>query len=290
MTWDELKLNVLMEMGDATVLANADADTVARMPTVANAGLYRLATIAKANRKTVSFAQTSYNDNNLLGDSFETVKVLDEDVVLQGIGGKAYYFEVNNPCTVYIKVNGAIVETITNTAEGVFTAKSGTIANTSGVAEICFVAGYPYAYRNACIYDVTFDDVPVYERYHLLDIEDYVTDTVYAINSVTLDDDFRDYSIVQGKKLRMGSDYSGNIAVEYFALPTKITPSTTGTTAIDCTEEAAQLLVYFMCYHLYKGDDSYMATQWHNDFEEGIGTILRNETSATVISSDRGWF
>lgn len=295
MTWGELKLACLLEMGDATTLAEADPETIARMPTIANAGLQRLATVGRYIKNCVEFSQTSLNDTNLVSGGFSTVRV-DKETTITAAGAKAYYFEVNNPCTVRVIVDGVLFKTITNTVSGKFTAYRGLVSGET--VSLVFAKEYPYSFRNVCLYSVSFPSDA--------DVQDYSPYVVYDLNEIA-PGMFRPdvsniafqsgedphwinnfgYEMLPQNMMKVSSEISGNFRIPYFAYPDVISQATTDNTVITCEIDGLELLKYYMCYHLYKGDDVTLATQWHNDFEEGLGAGQVDSVTARVIVEDR---
>jgi hypothetical protein len=280
MNWGELKTAVVVEIGEGLTTSDADNETVSRMYVSANAGLQRLAS-AGYIKKTIEFDVQSVLGINLLGDNFETYA---GNQTFRASGALAYYFEMAGSGTVTITTDSETT-TITNTSAG-YTAYRGNITG-SGVTEIKF-EGTIISERNICLYKTSFDTVPDYKKEVIINLKDKVSDIFTADISKALffDGTWKDANLrdLPDNKVIVDMTESGTYRIPYSAYPQTLTSSTTDNAEIVCDADGLVLLVYYIAYHLYKGDDITLATQWHNDFEEGIGAGRTTNDVATVVS------
>lgn len=285
MTWDDVRIATLQKMfaitGDTLLQNSSTLPYIKSMPQVANEALQLLSTSGKYIIKDIEIIQTPVE--NLLGDMLSEYIHESDDVEYTATGAQSYYFELNNPSTVTIKVGTTVVSTITKTTKNSYEAYSGLIANTSAEdVTLTFSGAYPYNYRNVALYETTYQlasDVPYYTNEMKYDLSTLVSD-FYKIKEISY----------KGETYKQAADHfnegdsifildgtlAGQWIVYYYAYPQQITSATTGTTVISLAPEVAVLLPLYMASQLYKDDDIAIATQWRNEFE--VAKELLNPT------------
>jgi len=299
MTWDDVRIATLQKIfaiTGNTLLQNSSTNPyIYSMPQVANEALQILSTAGRYIVKDYEIVQTPVS--NLLGDMLYEYIHESEDVEYTADGAQSYYFELNNPATVTIAVNGVVVSTITNAVKNAYTVFSGLIANPSGYeVTLTFSGSYPYNYRNVALYETTYAlaaDVPYYTKEMKYELSTLVSD-FYKIKEITYKGESYQNSAEhyhEGDSLLiLDGTMSGQWTVYYYAYPQQITSATTGATVISLAPEVAVLLPLYMASQLYKEDDISLATQWRNEFE--VARELLNpftEPGNPVFLNTMGW-
>ena len=195
---------------------------------------------------------------------FDVVQHLAADLTYTAKGSKAYYFEVDNLCDVYIEeeVSGAWVALptpihieVTTKPDGFFAYKGLiTAADDDNNIRIRFSGDYPYNIRGIALYAYTFptdDDIPPYTRYNLYTMPaDF-----YQLNKVVWKGNTADSKpyvntadfFWEGRNVIAINYYNkGEYSIFYYKYPTKITDTTLDTATFDIDEDAVQCLAFLV--------------------------------------------
>ena len=152
----------------------------------------------------------------------------------QCVGGQAYYFEVDNPATIYIEeeVSGTwtLRDTITVPESVVsFTAYKGVIplASTSNSVRMRFSGSYPYNIRNRAFFANLFasaSKVPDYTPYvtYIMPSDFYEIDKVINTTDNQIYNDTLDYRRVGRREIVFSYDTKGEIDAHYFKYPVNL--------------------------------------------------------------------
>lgn len=224
--------------------AGENADYLNRMNRFADIAQKQVAQIKKIH------AVYSISQNpipNPLNNGSDIAQHLKSDLTYQAIGSRSYYFEVDNAATIYIdeQINGTwqVINSITNTAKGKYTAYKGLISpiNPGNAIRLRFSGQYPYNVRNVALYEVTFasvDDIQPFTKY----LRYAMPSDFMRVKQVDIDADYQ----WQGKTLLVERDYSGSFDVEYYRYPTTITADTPDTYEFEVDVDAQEAIPFFM--------------------------------------------
>jgi len=154
----------------------------------------------------------------------------DDETEISSTLGKAYYFEIDNPCTVYIEdytTTWNTLVTITDTTATDFTAYKGVLTNTPGATKtrIRFSGDYYYNYRNVAIYDKTFEEeskVPNYGEYVKYSMPSDFSSISQIIDEDTDYEQLTDYHWEGKGDLYVPYSYTGNIKIVYRPVPSAL--------------------------------------------------------------------
>jgi hypothetical protein len=306
-TWSDVKIATLQKIfaitGDALVQNTSTTPYIKSMPQVANEAFQILSTAGKFITKDIEITQNPIQ--NILSSPLYMMNIYqhkNSDIPpYTAVGAKSYYFEVDNPAVVEVAVGETVVETITHTEKGAFTAYKGNISNpTSADVSIYFKGSYPYQYTNIALYDVTFEsdaDVWDYVSEKRYDMKTLVTD-FYKLKDIVYQAGFNEtryektanYHREGDSVIVLGGLNKGRWKVFYHAYPQQITKDTPDNTVLSLDPEVAVLLPLYMASQLYKEDDNGLATQWRNEFEVARAELRPSESSGTVtFTSESGW-
>jgi hypothetical protein len=315
-TWGDIQNETLQLMHvysiNGTVTAAADnADYTNAMVHAANYALRDLAsTVAPIIRKiSLSVAPVA----NMLGDyaNFDVVPSRGEDIIYTATDPKAYYFEVDNPCTVYIEevaTDGTTttLHTLTNTAKRVYTVFSGLVVGATADAEVQmrFVGGNAYNIRNVAFYETTFAaaaDVPPFTRYDRYNLRTLTAGIVggefmkLPPNSIVMvDGQYRqtnDFRWEGDDTLVLDHYTSGQYDITYHAYPTEITATTSTTFTPELIAEAIDLVPLYVAARLYSDDNPPLSTQYMNMYIARRAELADrdNQRGAESFYSESGW-
>jgi hypothetical protein len=298
-TWGEIQILAIQKMflnNEVLDVNNLDTYRADRkyslylnsMPAVANEGLLRLMSVGRPLIKKYTL---SYNipDNIYDYQSYETNYVSNEDLIINGLISKSYYFEINNNATIQIQEKDndvwSTIKTINHvaTVAGSYEIYKGLISNPNN-REIRIVFkqnGYLYAIRNVALYNINFrfeDEVYANTQKQKYDLKTLISD-FYDIISVEYEKDETkgyynaDYVLEGDNILVIDSKLKGNFIITYKAYPVKITSSTADTYKFTQPSEMIALLPLYIASELYKDDDAAQATIYRNEFEISLSNI-----------------
>ena len=182
-------------------------------------------------------------------------------------GCKAIYLEVDNICTVEIKVNAVTVETISNTVKNKFTAhKVLTGASSTDAVTITYSSDYVFNVRNRGYYAYNFpsvDDIPAYTPYVSYDMpSDFM-----EFDSVIIKSDPRVYQSYiahkweNNKKIIINYYDKGSFDIHYYKYPSDIAFDADDTTPLEIEEKAFDL-VPLQCAILATASDNPALSSW----------------------------
>lgn len=304
-TWEEIKIFTLQKMfelsGDALIENNTTRPYIKSMPQAANEGLQLLATAGKFITRECNITQNPIeNDLPMPLTHMEIKQHLNDDLPPYTLlGGKAYYFEVDNPAVIEIKVGGVLVETITHTEKFGFAAYKGLINNPNNeMVSLEFKGGYPYQITNVALYKTNFasdDDVWSFVpevRYNLREI----TRDFYKLKEIVKQSGKTKYEKTTGyhregeSVIVLDGMERGLWKIIYYAYPDIITKLTPNDYQMALDPEVEVLLPLYMASQLFKDDDIGMATQWRNEFEVARAELRPTEPVGTVeFTSESRW-
>ena len=215
---------------------------------------------------------------------FDIEQVLpDKPKVYTFIGCKSMYFEVDNVCTVVIKVNGVVTQTISNTLKRVFTPyKVLTGALSTASVEITFSSLYPFNKRNSGFYAYAFPtqaDVPEYMPYVSLDMPaDFL-----EFDSVIIKSDPRIYASYiahkweNNKKIILNYYDQGSFDIHYYKYPATIASDAADSTVLDIEDKAFEV-VALQCAIMATAADNPSLSSWiRSIYVEKIQNISQKE-------------
>lgn len=231
---------------------------------------------------------------NLLGykSNFDITDFTGTELTYEGQGSaQAYYFEVDNDCTVYVEdyTNGwntLTTITPTPTASG-FTAYSGVVTPTSGATKsrLRFTGSYYFKTVNRALFDVPFasaSDVPDYRPW----VKKQMPTDFNSVDEIIKEEE-RSYSQDasykwEGKRdLYMDYYYDGNIRIVYRPVPSVVTALTDTLQVDDVT--ARTILPYGLAAHLLIEENPTSAGFFQQRYEE-----LRSKAMMKHPASDEG--
>lgn len=272
------------------------------MPAVANEGLLRLMSKGKPIIKQYTLTY-DMPDDIFDYQSYETDFVYTEDLIIEGLYSKAYYFEINNNATIEIQkytTDWVTIQTITHVAtiNGSFETYKGLIANADDdLIRIKFTFDDNiYSVRNVALYNVGFayaDDVYANTKKQKYDLSVLIND-FYSIISVEYEESDiegkynTDYILEGDNTLIIDSKLKGNFIIKYKAYPTKIISTTPSTYKFTLPSEMIALLPLYIASELYKDDDISMATIWRNQFEASLSETKTIE-EPLEYANNSGW-
>jgi hypothetical protein len=285
-------INSAAQNGDYTLAFNNAADTAQK----------KIATIKKIIT-TYSFSRNPILNQLGMLQGFDIVQHLDTDnTVSVAVGSRAYYFEVDRQCSVYIEeqVGGAwtILSTIVvpNTVTS-FTAYKGLINPSSVLNQVRIRFGglYPYNIRNRYLCQYTFPTVA--------DIPDYTPWVKYTmpanfmkLKSIDHRTDVRIYEHMsdyywEGKRvLVVNYYYNGSFDIEYFTYPADITAATLDTYLFELDVDACEAIPYFMGAMALIEENPSISTTLLNLYQAELGNLDQLDTGvATMVLSLNPW-
>jgi len=215
---------------------------------------------------------------------FDVEQVLpDKPKVYTFTGCKSMYFEVDNVCTIIIKVNGVTLETISNTAKRQFTAyKRLTGATSSDTVEITFTSLYPFNKRNTGFYAYTYPtaaDVPEYMPYLSYDMPS----NFLEFDSIIIKSDPRIYASYiahkweNNNKIILNYDDKGSFDIHYYKYPATIAADALDSTVLDIEDKAFEV-VALQCAIMATAADNPTLSSWIRSlYVEKIQNISQKE-------------
>lgn len=215
---------------------------------------------------------------------FDIEQILpDKPKVYTFTGCKSMYFEVDNVCTVTIKVNGATVETISNTVKRVFTPyKVLTGALSTDSVEITFTSLYPFNKRNSGFFAYAFplaEDIPTYTPFVSVDMpSDFL-----EFDSIIIKSDPRIYASYiahkweNNKKIILNYYDKGSFDIHYYKYPATIASDALDTVELDIEDKAFEV-VALQCAVMATAADNPSLSSWIRSlYVEKIQNISQKE-------------
>jgi hypothetical protein len=285
-------LNSVSQNSDYTLAFNNAADTAQKKI----AGIKKIIT-------TYSFSRNPILNQLGLLQGFDIVQHLDTDnTVSVAVGSRAYYFEVDRQCSVYIEEQVGGVWTILSTiiipnTVTSFTAYKGLITPSSVLNQVRIRFGglYPYNIRNRYLCQYTFPTVA--------DIPDYTPYVKYSmpanfmkLKGVVHRTDPRVYEHMssyfwEGKRtLVVNYEYTGSFDIEYFTYPADITSTTDDAYAFEVDIDACEAIPYFMGAMALIEENPSISTTLLNLYQSELGNLDQLDTGvATMVLSLNPW-
>ena len=201
-----------------------------------------------------------YPETNLLGDNQTWDMIRHANADLSNticVGGQAYYFEVDNPATIYIEEEVSGVWTVRDTItvpESVtsFTAYKGVISLDSVLNSVRmrFSGSYPYSIRNRAFYANLYasaSKVPDYTPYvtYTMPSDFFEIDKVINTTDNQIYNDTLDYRRVGRREIVFSYDTKGEIDAHYFKYPVNLYDQDTVTVYTDTASAGAFTYITF---------------------------------------------
>ena len=301
-TWGEIKLAALKKMDPSITnltVQRSTRDYLNAIIPAANRGLQDLATVGRFIIKEYDIMTSDVN--NLLGEDHEIQQHINKDIEFTCDCGKAYYFEVSGPATVYIYVDNNLSRTAESASTAGFIPFKGNLVNDDNKpVKIVFSGKFPYQFRNVALYDVTFkDDADVWEfckrnRYRLKELvpdffklvsEDVVLESEY--NSYTK---FKDFEWEGDDTLILDATKQGVYKVHYCAYPGEITADTPDNEELALDPDIATLLPVYIAAELYEDDDLSQAYYFRQQYETAKNSLISSQVKRKTEFEDVwGW-
>jgi hypothetical protein len=278
-------LNSAAQNGDYTLAFNNAADTAQK----------KIATIKKII-STYSFSRNPIINQLGLLTGFDIQQHLNVDLIdTAAIGSRAYYFEVDRQCSVYIEEQVGGVWTILSTivvpsTVTSFTAYKGLITPSSVLNQvrIRFSGSYPYNIRNRYLCQYTFPTVA--------DIPDYLPYVKYTmpanfmkLKGIVHRTDPRVYEHMsdyywEGKRtLVVNYYYTGSFDIEYYQYPADITSSTQDDYVFELDIDACEAIPYFMGAMALIEENPSISTILLNLYQAELGNLDQLDTGVSTL-------
>lgn len=285
-------LNSAAQNADYTLSFNDAADTAQK----------KIATIKKII-STYSFSQNPILNQLGLLQGFDIVQHLaTDDVSSVAIGSRAYYFEVDRQCTVYIEESINSVWTILSTIIAPstvtsFTAYKGLITPSSLLNQVRIRFGglYVYNIRNRYLCQYTFPtvaDIPDYTPYvkYTMPANFMKLKGIVHKTDVRIYEHMSDFFWESKRVLVVNYFYSGSFDVEYFAYPTDITSTTDDSYVFEVDIDACEAIPYFMGAMALVEENPSISTTLLNLYQSELGNLDQLDTGvATMVLNLNPW-
>lgn len=216
---------------------------------------------------------------------------LSADITFNAYGSKAYAFQVDDPCTVTVEVNGAIRETLTLTDIVPTEHKGLIVALTTDSVVLRFSGLYPYNISNVALYAYVFAaaaNIPSFRAYSVyplpidcMELCNIKTEQGYAY--VTINDYF-----IESTNLLVNSTISGNLAINYYKYPTTLDVFSDELTELEISPDAQELIPYYVGAHVFLEDNPTISTMLLNEYQTKLNSLLiiASNTQVNVVN---GW-
>lgn len=235
------------------------------------------------------FQVTQFPIPNMLGlmQGFDSITILPHgmqgttspyEVVLNGC--KAFYLEVNNPCTVEFKdFNGNVLKNIINTSKNKFVSYKGNLAGQA--VKVVYSSDYPFTIRNTGYYACSFpsdDDVPCYVPYveHEMPSDFMEFDMVINKSDPRVYEAFIAYRWENNKKVILNYDNEGSFDIHYFKYPATILPTASDSTALEVEDKAIDMVVLQAGIRATAGDNEELSSYLQNMYDRLENRIKDN--------------
>ena len=290
-TWKDIKYTTLQKMfsvsGSQTNIPNDSAtmEYVNAMPAACNEALELLATAGKFIIK--EFQYINFPMDNLLGkDTFKTYTVVNDSISFENDKAKSYYFKIAGKavsCKLFVGET-EVIDFFPEGEEDVdynsFRVFKGNVPFPDDAEDMTVrlvtEATSPVNLSNVCFYDCIFEDVPPYEKYIRIKMDDVLDDfyqlapaELYSLGTgdeyIVADNYFQEAD----KTLVIQRDKPGIYVIHYRAYPQHLTLATPDDTELSLDPDVAVLIPLYMASQLYKDDDNAIATVYRNEFEVG---------------------
>lgn len=245
---------------------------------------------------------SQYPTTNQLGQGYDIVQFLDEDIInTQAVGSKSYYFEVDNVATIYIEeeISGVwtLLETINNTVKKSYTAHKGliTASDVSNAIRVRFSGTSPYNIRNQALYAYTYplaSDVPDYKPYQ----EYTLPSNFYELDKIMVTGNNRQRVPYVGGQWRNRNTYildyyeKGEFEIHFWRYPTSIPNDAADTFELDVDTEAQELIPLYCAGHVVKDEDLSISVTMLNEYEKRLSRLDNSDIyQVSQVSNITGW-
>jgi len=210
---------------------------------------------------------------NILNTDYTEYEFTGIDKIFQFSGGKSYYFEVNDECSVFIEehIGGGWVALETHQLpenNNGYTVFKGIInRSTTGDVRIRFSGRYYYRFKNVCVYDEEFrvDKIPPYAKYYPIELPDEVIEVEGIIN--ISNNNYASESLYRLEKQRIlhcDPSFEGTYRINYKALPllpteTIIDQEVAFETVFNVDDQFLNAAVYFIVGILFADENEQIA-------------------------------
>jgi hypothetical protein len=309
-TWADIKNETLQKMfsysNGGAVTTAGNEDYILAMPAVANYALRDLASVCRPIHRVYSLSHNPVP--NMLGDTsvqWETVRSTGADISYTADDPKAFYYEVDGPCTVLLEqVTGdasLTIQTYENAVKGKFTAFSGLVP-LAGTIRLRFLGGMTYNLRNVAFYASPFaavEDIPPYTRYDRYNLRSLIGPTFMRLSPnavmVTGQGQHRvanEYRWEPNDTLVIDHYTVGQYDIFYEAYPTEITEDTDDAFEPELAAEALDMVPLYMASQLYMDDDVGKATDWLNQYNARRAELSGDQDvhGSVEWTSESGWW
>lgn len=311
-TWGDIKKTALSLMFTAEGEPDAGG-FLSAMPEAANYALRDLALVCRPVYAKLSISHVPVE--NMLGESlasFQTVQSAGDDVVYVAHSPKAYYFEVDRPCTVLLEQldgagNALAITSHTHGGGGGFTAYRGLVP-LPGTIRLRFLGDRLYNIRNVAFYAAPFAlaaDVPPFTRFDRYNIRELTGEngrTMFmrlAPNSVVVTGDGQhrrsdEFQWEPDGTLVIDRRVSAQYDVFYQRYPTPVTKDTANGFALDeeLPPEALDIVPYFIAGRLFAEDDPQKAAGYRNHYRTRRAELSQDgePIGETAWNCESGWW
>ena len=168
---------------------------------------------------------------NQLGNTFDVKSFEGEDYFTNEVLAKTYSFKVSAPCTVVIQeFNGVSWDDVTTLAltptESGYTTYNG-VTGTTNLTRLKFTGTTYYLFKDIALWNVLFNEIPDYG--YKIKVE--LPDDVLRFKDVDFVQDsafgrIGQYNLEGEDALYVSNDFSGELIVNYYAIPPTITSLT----------------------------------------------------------------
>lgn len=206
---------------------------------------------------------------------------MDEDIVFTASKGYAYFFEVDNNCTVEIAEGGTVLETIihdTHVQSGTWEAFKGVLSATGQEIKIAFKGDGYYNVRNVAIYGARYTEDSLIPDFSVW-TKNPIPANLYQIQRV-IDENGNgiDYRVV-ARDLML--PYNVDATVESIYYPDTITLETSDDTEILVPIEIESIIIDKACAYLTQQSNSF------DDFTADADTGMQNLDGQTAAARGR---
>lgn len=226
---------------------------------------------------------------NQLGSQFLIQEFTGTDIIYSAIGSRAYYFEVDAPCTIYLEedIGGTWTNltTLYDTTATSFTAYKGltSLSSTTNPVRIRFSGTTYYRIRNIALFEYPFssDRIPDYKPW----IKKQMPSDFSNVDKIV-----REYSDIyendsnfkwEGKRdLYINYEWEGNIRIVYVPTPSILTSLSDSLVVDDITSRTK--LPYYLAGMLMIDENQTLASYYLDKFNE-----LKSEIDPPTPSSEQ---
>lgn len=219
-----------------------------------------------------------------------------------GVNGRAYYFEVDAPCTVYVE-ESADNGTTWTFLSGVspinityYTEYKGLITPTLATNQVRlrFTGAYPFTRRNAAIWDVPFASATSIPTYHAW-IPYQLPSDFMEFDKIVHETDARVYENMFDIRREsrnifyVNYYYKGSFTIWYYKVPDDITPyvpTALGTPAVATLQVypgmPQETIAYYVAAHFLMDEYPAFATNLMNEYQSRLANLSTRDMGGAV--------